>query len=412
MWMLLEYDRVLQNKAIALMERSGLQATGLDHEEQLAQIKYASVELLLIGAGWQGATISHLWEQGVSCPSVYIASELNDESYETARRLGCVDAVSYPLPIDYLKRWAPIVDVSTVPQKLDEEPLTPLDEVLRSKNVLNKKRTYTRANTVHESTQVDEISMVGRGRVIAVHSARGGVGKSVLVSMIARQMAQRNYTVAIVDLDPLGNLLAMHRGQAVVTTDEWARLPAQMDERMVKQSLVQMNGFYILPSGKSRDGVDSTTLRRIIYHLAQYFDLVLIDTTPSAQGTYTALELAQKIVFVMTPEWVSFKRFIDEYQAVRYQKAPENVTVVLNRIRKRVSEHARTLRLLEEADIPSDIVRVPEDRTLYRELIGASALVGGRDVQDGLDHLLSALRFDPVLNSTKRGLRRGRRWNV
>ncbi|KPV44800.1 hypothetical protein AN477_05370 [Alicyclobacillus ferrooxydans] len=140
--------------------------------------------------------------------------------------------------------------------------------------------------------------------------------------------------------------------------------------------------------------------------------MVLIDTTPSAQGTYTALELAQKIVFVMTPEWVSFKRFIDEYQAVRYQKAPENVTVVINRIRKRVSEHARTLRLLEEADIPSDIVRVPEDRTLYRELIGASALVGGRDVQDGVDHLLSALRFDPVLNSTKRGLRRGRRWNV
>lgn len=411
MWMLLEYDRVLQNKAISVMKRSGIQATGVDHEEQLAQIQYASVQLLLIGAGWQEATISHLREQGLSCPSIYITADLKNESYELARRLGCVDAVSYPLPIDYLKRWAPIVDDSESPRNVAEEALSPLDEVLRSKNVLNKKQTYTRAHTVHETTEMDETSSFGRGRVIAVHSARGGVGKSVLVSMIARQMAGRNYTVAVVDLDPKGNLLAMHRGQAAVTTDEWSRLPAQMDERMVKQSLVQMNGFYVLPSGKSRDGVDAGTLRRMIHHLAQYFDLVLVDTTPSAQATYTALELAQKIVFVMTPEWVSFKRFIDEYQAARYQKTAENVTVVINRIRKRVSEHARTLRLLEEADIPSDIVRVPEDRTLYRELIGAAALVGGRDVRDGLDHLLSALRLDPVMGSAKRGLRRGRRWN-
>lgn len=410
MWMLLEYDRVLQNKAISAMKRYGIQATAVDHEEQLAQIQYSSVQLLLIGAGWQEATISHLREQGLTCPFVYISDDLTDESYELARILGCVDAVSYPLPIDYLKRWAPAVADSESLHSVAEETLSPLDEILRSKHVLNKKQTYTRAERVRETTEADETSILGRGRVIAVHSARGGVGKSVLVSMIARQMAVRNYAVAVVDLDPKGNLLAMHRGQAAVTTDEWARLPSQMDERMVKQSLVQLNGFYVLPSGKSRDGVDSATLRRMLYHLAQYFDLVLVDTTPSAQGTYTALELAQKIVFVMTPEWVSFKRFIDEYQTVRYQKTAENVTVVMNRIRKRVPEHARTLRLLEEADIPSDIVQVPEDRTLYRELIGAAALVGGRDVRDGVDHLLSALRFDPVMNSAKRGLRRGRRW--
>lgn len=412
MWMLLEYDRVLQQQAMAQLKRSGIEAIGIDQEEQLSRINYGAVELLLIGSGWQEATIHQLREQGLSCPSVYITKEVSDSVYEQARAFGCVDAVAYPLPVDYLTRWSQkrVGRESIIETK--DEPLTALDEVLRSKNVLNKKHTYTRAGTMNEGSPIEAPSAGNRGRVIAVHSARGGVGKSVLVSMIASQMAKRNYSVAVVDLDPLGNLLAMHRGQAAVTTDEWSRLPAQMDERMVKQSLVQVGGFYMLPSGKSRDGVDTVTLRRVIYHLSQYFDVVLIDTTPSVSWTYTAMELAHKVVFVMTPEWISFKRFIDEYQGIRHQKSEQHVTVVINRIRKRTPEHTRTLRLLAEADIPSDVVHIPEDRTLYRQLLGATTLVGGRDVQDGLDHLLSALRFDPAIAKEKRRRRRMRRWGV
>lgn len=411
MWLVLEYDRVLQAQAVNKLERANISAQGIDREEQLQQIEKTKVSLLLVGKGWQPATIKALREQGLVCPVVHVVSHVDDTAYQSAQELECVDAVSYPVPIDYLRRWSRNDANEEVAATTETEPMDAITEILSANNSLNRKRTYTGAQPKLDFREGEDISKT-RGRVVAVHSARGGVGKSVMVATLARHMAERNFSVAVVDLDPKGNILSMHRGQAAVTTDEWARLPAQMDERMVKQSLVQIQGFYLLPSGKTRDGVDVNTLRRIVYHLSQYFDLVLIDTTPSLAGTYTALELAHKVVFVMTPEWVSFKRFMEEYQALEHQKTAPNITVLINRLKKRRHEHVRTMRLTEEAQIKSDIVTIPEDKTLYKELVNAQPLVGSRDVRDGIEHLVSSLRFDPVVDQvrsesrTKRGRRK------
>lgn len=411
MWLLLEYDRVLQTKSVSSLEHAGIRVQGVDREEQLEQIDLTKVDLLLVGTGWQQATIAELRERGLSARSIYVCSTINDESALLARQLGCVDVIKYPLPVDYLKRWAPAAAEDEVVATKEAEPVSVLEDILASNQRLNQKRTYTRSRVnLADSGQFDEAAKLkSRGRIVAVHGARGGVGKSVLVALLARYMASRNYKVAVVDLDPKGNLLTMHRGQAAVTADEWSRLPAQMDEPMVYQSLVSLQGFHLLPSGKLRDGVDGVTLRRIVYHLAQYFDLVLLDTTPSSSITYPALELAHQAIIVMSPEWIAVKRHLEEYEALRHQKGAQHVVVAVNRIRKRASEHTRTLRLIEEANIKSDIVQFPEDKVLYRELMEARSLTGSRHVQDSVEHLVSALRLDPVLDEVKQKSRRKRR---
>jgi hypothetical protein len=69
-----------------------------------------------------------------------------------------------------------------------------------------------------------------------------------------------------------------------------------------------------------------------------------------------------RVVFVMTPEWMAFKRFVEEYELVQHLKSPERVVVTVNRMRRHVTEHRRALRLLEEAVVRSVVVHMPEDR--------------------------------------------------
>lgn len=403
MWALLEYDRIKATQSLQLIEQSGIQAQSASGEEELGRIDVTVVDLLLVGAGWQKATIDRLRDQGLDCKVIHVASNVDDSVYATARELRAVDVVQYPLSMEYLRRWAPVSADAEVAATIEHAELSKLEQIVQRHNSGAHKTTYTRGEVAAsiETDVAQDVTTQVRGRVVAVHSARGGVGKSMMISLLARHLSARNFSVAVVDLDPKGNFSAIHRTQAAVTTDDWARLPAQMDERMTKQSLVKVEGFYLLPSGKQRSGVDAPTMRRIFYHLSQFFDVVLVDTTPSLPVTDTAIELANQVVYVMTPEWVSFKRFIDEYEMLRRQKTASYVPVVINRIRKRMSEHLRTLRLIQEANIPSDVVQIPEDKQLYQELLGAAPLNGSREVKDAVEHLLSALRFDPKLEEAR-----------
>ena len=407
-WLLMEYEKDMHDSAIDQLKQSGILAEGIRREDQLQSLDKASVDLVLVGSGWKEATIKQLIEDGVSAPFVHVATELQKESHEYARTIGCLDVVSYPLPINYLKMWAkPSIHAKNIDRP--NETLSPIEEILRKKNVLNsRKYTYTKG-TSSSSETVDSPGSGGmRGKIFVTYSPRGGVGKSMVTSLLARNLTERNYSVAVVDLHPTGNILAMnHRGQTSVTVDEWTKLPAQMDERMVKQSLVPTNGFWILPSGHETDKVDSTTIRRILFNIANYFDVVLVDSMASQDSTLTALEVANHVVFVMTPEWISFRRFIDDYEKIKIQKGVQGVSVVVNLIENTV-EHRRGLRLLKEQDILFE-VHMSEDRALYKEVLNAKPLTGSDHIQSGVRDLVKTLGFDPVIDELK-SKSRSKKW--
>jgi len=376
---------------ISRIEEGGQQALGVDQEEQLVHVDKEQIGLLLIGPGWQIETIDKLRRDGVTCPAVLVVPDITDEAYERAQEFQCVDVARYPIEVDYLKRWAkPTVDHAKAPQTPIAIPSS-LEQILRTHAGY---KPYDLRNETRSQAQMDSVVPV-RGHVITLHSVRGGVGKTVVASLLAQMLSVWNRSVVLVDFDPEGNMLALYRGRSAITTDDWVRMPVQMDERMVKSSLTQMQGVHLLPSGSAKGGVDKLTMQRIVSHLSPYFDVVLLDTATTHPHTDFALELAHQVVYLMTPEWVSLKRQVEGYEAVKAMKSKELVTVVINRIRSRLPEHTRTIRLIEEGRIPSDTVHMLEDKTLYRELISGKSLHGGRDVQDAVDKLGSALRFVP-----------------
>lgn len=393
MWLLLDYDRVRQGEMISRIEDGGQQALGVDQEEQLVHVDKAQIGLLLIGPGWQIETIDKLRRDGVTCPAVLVVPDITDEAYEWAQEFQCVDVARYPIEVDYLKRWAkPTMGQAKTPQT-PKSATSSLEQILRTHAGYRPFEHRNGSRLLH-GEQVDSIVPV-RGRVITLHSVRGGVGKTVVASLLAQMLSRWNRSVVLVDFDPEGNMLALHRGRSAITTDDWVRMPMQMDERMVKSSLTQIQSVHLLPSGGAKGGVDKQTMQRIVSHLSPYFDVVLLDTATTHPHTDFALELAHQVIYLVTPEWVSLKRQMEGYEAVKAMKTKELVTVVINRIRRRLPEHTRTIRLIEEGRIPSDTVHMPEDKTLYRELISGKPLHGGRDVQDAIDQLGSALRFVP-----------------
>ncbi|WDL96746.1 ParA family protein [Alicyclobacillus sp. ALC3] len=387
MLLLLETDRVQQAAARAAAEHAGLELRAVDHEDQFAQVDLTKVALVLARHDWPAQVLEQLRASGLDCPFIYVASETEDDTaYQIAKERGCVDVVAYPLPMEYLKRWIrePDPEQASVESTL---PMTPLEAILKRHRPPNPERT--RDNLIEPSNDPEPLL---RGRVICIHSARGGVGKSTLTALLARSLSKRGLTVGVIDLDPKGNLLSIQHQSSGLTTDDFTRLPAQMDETAFKESLCAVDGWYLLPSGRARDGLDDQTLGQVVAQFSRYFDVTLIDTSPSAAATYTALEFADRVVFVMTPEWMAFARFMEEYELVRHLKTPERVVVAVNRVRKNVSEHRRAIRLLDEAHILSDRVYIPEDHKLYRDLMTASPLAGSRKISDAMEHLQGALR--------------------
>ncbi|QSO52816.1 AAA family ATPase [Alicyclobacillus curvatus] len=389
MLLLLEFDRVKQAAARAAAKRLGLELRAVDHEDQLAQVDFTDVDLVLVGHNWPVEVLKKFQASGLDCPFIYVASDTEDDAaYQIAKGQGCVDVVTHPLPMEYLKRWIgePDPEYTSVESTA---PLTPLEAILKQHRPPEPEHTSDR-NPIQSSHDPEPLL---RGRVICIHSARGGVGKSTLTALLARALSKNGLTVGVIDLDPKGNLLSIQHQSAGLTTDDFTRLPAQMDETAFKESLCFVDGWYLLPSGRARDGLDAQTLGHVVAQFNRYFDFTLIDTSPSTGSTYTALGLADRAVFVMTPEWMAFKRFMEEYELVRHLKTPERVVVAVNRIRKNVSEHRRAIRLLDEAHILSDRVYIPEDHKLYRDLMTASPLAGSRKISDAMDHLQSALRI-------------------
>lgn len=392
MWLLLEHDPVQQRAAMADAEREGVHLLAIDEEDALRQVDLSCVELLLLGRDWSKDMLTALREQGLCASVIYVALCAKDETLSQAKSLGCVDIVTYPLPIAYLRRWVPPATTDE-PNTSSQASHAPLDALLARRRAPDGPPSHWLSQP--DTTQ-DDPDTSRRGRVIVVHSARGGVGKSTMTALMARALTKQGLTVGVIDLDPKGNLQAIKNRQAALTTDDFIRLPAQMDDATLRESLVSIDGWHLLPSGHMRDGLDPLMLGKLVHPFARAFDMVLIDTSPSSAITYAALDLADRVVYVMTPEWMAFRRFVEEYEWVRHVQSAQRVVVLVNRIRRHVTEHRRALRLLDEAGIRSVVVHLPEDRLLYRALMSAGPLAGSRPVQAATLRVLEALHVAPI----------------
>ncbi|GIM48449.1 hypothetical protein DNHGIG_39980 [Collibacillus ludicampi] len=179
-------------------------------------------------------------------------------------------------------------------------------------------------------------------QILAITSARGGVGKTTItynLAVLAKQ--QLGLRTVVIDADHRGNLSPVSNTRVKYSADHWQDL----DEEEVAESTVfnllnqTKEGVYIVPAGRSIHGISGETMRKILSILKRYFQLILIDCQPFlSTGTVEAYQHASKVVVVTTDDITTFPSTIELIHQLRDQDGigihPGKIKLVMNQVGK------------------------------------------------------------------------------
>ena len=172
------------------------------------------------------------------------------------------------------------------------------------------------------------------GKVYAVASIKGGVGKTTIAGNLGVALARGGRKVLLIDTD-----LAM---AGLTTVFGLSDAPVTLHDLLagkgtVDKALCKAHGVDVLPSGPTVGGflrADPTRLKGIIDGIKGGYDYVILDTPPGlSKYGLTPLKLADELLMIVMPEISSVE------SAARLENVAElldaKITgVVVNRVRK------------------------------------------------------------------------------
>lgn len=214
------------------------------------------------------------------------------------------------------------------------------------------------------------------GKVLAVTSGKGGVGKTFVSANLAAALAKRGHRVLVLDADlGLANLDVVLNLYPKITLHDVFTGKAKLEEAIVRAP----GGFSVLLAGSGMVEYSRLTpevrddFLRIISGLIPNYDIVLLDTGAGISDVVLfAVSLASEVLVVATPEPTSLT---DAYATIKVlvgQQKRQNIRMVINQTARLgdgraitaqlqqvldrfvPTEPGRPIRLIHLGDIPSD----------------------------------------------------------
>ena len=189
-------------------------------------------------------------------------------------------------------------------------------------------------------------------KVVAIHSQKGGVGKTSTAIHLAHQASEFGFETLLIDLDPQASASYFLSGgdRKGLKARDWLRTSIDWND-FIESS--RYDGVYLLPARKSlrkleqlmTDEASEKHLKRLLRSLKSQFDLVLIDCPP---GINTVIEqayrAAHKILVPLTPTPLCFESFQHVLEfAAENAIGSEKLMPFFNRVNGRLALHKQSM---------------------------------------------------------------------
>lgn len=214
------------------------------------------------------------------------------------------------------------------------------------------------------------------GKVLAVTSGKGGVGKTFVSANLAAALAKLGLRVLVLDADlGLANLDVVLNLYPKITLHDVFTGKAKLEDAIIRAP----GGFSVLLAGSGMVEYSRLTpevrddFLRIMSGLIPHYDIVLLDTGAGISDVVLfAVSLASEVLVVATPEPTSLT---DAYATIKVlvgQQKRQTIRMVINQTARLgdgraittqlqqvldrfvVTEPGRPIRLIHLGDIPSD----------------------------------------------------------
>jgi flagellar biosynthesis protein FlhG len=205
-----------------------------------------------------------------------------------------------------------------------------------------------------EEGAVPEVPLTPLGKVVAVTSGKGGVGKTFVSANLAAALAKRGLRVLVLDADlGLANLDVVLNLYPKITLHDVFTGKAKIEEAIIKAP----GGFSVLLAGSGMVEYSRLTpevrgdFLKIMSSMVPHYDIVLLDTGAGISDVVLfAVSLASEVIVVATPEPTSLT---DAYATIKVlvgQQKRQNIRMVINQTARLGDGRAITVQLQQVLD--------------------------------------------------------------